>query len=55
LRRIPSLLLLENKDRLLAEMESIYDRHHRVKITLTPEQIALAKMSVTHEDDLPKA
>ena len=50
-----ALLQPENKDRLLAEMDAIYDRDHAVIITLGPEDIALAEMLATHEDDLPKA
>ena len=50
-----SLLQPESRDRLLAEMDTIYDRDHAVIITLGPEDIALAKMLVTHEDDLPQA
>ena len=45
----------ENSDRLMSEMEAIYDRDHAVVITLGPEDIALAEMLATHEDDLPKA
>ena len=30
-------------------------REHAVRVTLTPEKIAAAVMSVTHEDDLPSA
>jgi len=51
----PTLLELENKDRLLSTIKSIYDRDHAVKITLTPEDITLATMLATHEDDLPSA
>jgi hypothetical protein len=51
----PALLLPENKDKLLNEARSIYDRDHAVTVTLSPEDIALAKMIATHEDDLPKA
>ena len=50
-----ALLQPENKDRLLSEMEAIYDRDHALIITLSPEEIALAEMLATHEDDLPKA
>ena len=39
----------------MSEMEAIYDRDHAVFITLGPEDIALAKMLATHEDDLPQA
>ena len=47
----PSLLLPENKDKLLAEMHS----SERVTVTLSSEDIAFADMIGTHEDDLPKA
>jgi hypothetical protein len=50
----PTLLLLENKDKLLNGARS-YDRDHAVTVTLSPEDIALAEMIATHEDDLPKA
>jgi hypothetical protein len=51
----PSLLLPENKDKLLKEISSIYYRDHAVTVTLTPEEVAQAKMIGTHEDDLPSA
>ena len=51
----PTLLLSENKDKLLNGARSIYDRNHAETATLSPEDIALAKMIATHEDDLPKA
>jgi hypothetical protein len=51
----PELLLPENKEKLRSEIDAIYDREHAVRVTLTPEQIAAAVMSVTHEDDLPSA
>ena len=47
--------ILENRDRLLSEIDAIYDRDHAVVITLSPEDIALAKMLATRDDDLPKA
>jgi hypothetical protein len=47
--------ILENKDRLFAEIDATYDRDHAVKVTLGPEDLALAKMMATHEDDLPQA
>jgi hypothetical protein len=50
-----ALLQPENKDRLLAEMDAIYDRDHAVIIALGPEDMALVKMLATHEDDLPQA
>ena len=51
----PTLLAAENKHQLLRKMKAIYDRDHAVKITLTQEDIALATMLATHEDDLPSA
>ena len=50
-----ALLQPENKDTLLSELDAIYDRDHAVFITLGPEDIALAEMLATHEDDLPQA
>jgi hypothetical protein len=50
-----TLLQLENKDKLLAEMEAIYNRDHRIVVTLSPEDLALAQLMGTHEDDLPQA
>jgi hypothetical protein len=51
----PTLLLLENKGKLLDEARSIYNRDYAVTVTLSPKDIALAKMIATHEDDLPDA
>jgi hypothetical protein len=51
----PTLLLSENKDKLLNGARSVYDRDHAVTVTLSPEDIALVEMIATHEDDLPKA
>ena len=48
----PALLLPENQDKLRNEFESIYDREHVVRITLSPQQIAYARMLSTHEEDL---
>jgi hypothetical protein len=50
----PALLSQENKDKLLAEMEAIYDRDHTVTVTLSPEDLAFARMIATHEEDLPQ-
>ena len=54
-KKNPELLLSANMDKLLSEIELVYDRDHTVKITLTPEEVAIAEMMVTHEDDLPHA
>jgi hypothetical protein len=51
----PSLLLSVNKDKLRKEARSIYERDHMVRITLDPQQIALARMIAGDEDDLPHA
>jgi hypothetical protein len=51
----PAFLRPENKERLLVEIEAIYDRDHVVKIKLGPEDIAFAQMLATHQDDLPQA
>ena len=52
-KKNPALLLPTNKDKLLSEIELVYDGEHAVKITLTPQEVAIAEMMVTHEDDLP--
>jgi hypothetical protein len=51
----PRLLLPINKEKLCSEIQSIYDNKDAFRITLTPEEVAAAEMSVTHEDDLPNA
>lgn len=51
----PSLLLSANKDKLFNEVRSIYDREHAAVVTLRPQDMALARMLSTHEDDLPRA
>lgn len=50
-----TLVQPENKGRLLAEVEAIYDRDHAVIVTLSPDDMAFAQMLATHEDDLPNA
>jgi hypothetical protein len=50
-----SLILLANKGKLLDEVRSIYNKKHAVTVTLSPQDIALAQMVSTHEDDLPSA
>jgi hypothetical protein len=47
--------MIGDKDRLLAEIDAIYQRGHAEFVTLGPEDLALAKMLSTHEDDLPRA
>jgi hypothetical protein len=50
----PSLLSAENKEKLLAKIEEVFDREHVVRVELTPENIATAELIATHEDDLPQ-
>ena len=47
--------LAEDKDGLLDAVDQIYEERHSVKVTLSEEDIAFAKMCVTLEDDLPQA
>jgi len=51
----PTFLLLENKDKFLDKIDSIYKRDHAIVVTLSEEDIAFARMIVTHEEDLPSA
>jgi len=46
--------ILGDKDKLLAEIDAVYDGDHAVVATLGPKDQALAEMLSTHEDDLPK-
>ena len=50
----PSFMEPANRDKLMGEIDAIYDREHTVKVTLSPADIAAAVMLVTHEDDLPR-
>jgi hypothetical protein len=49
-----SLLLPENKDKLLKIIQS-HEDEHRVIVTSSPEEEAWVQMLCTHEDDLPRA
>jgi hypothetical protein len=51
----PSLLNPENREKLLAEIDEVFLGEHAIQVKLTPEDIAVAEMRVTHEDDLPQA
>jgi hypothetical protein len=53
--RSPELMLSTNKDRLLSLVDEIFERDHTVWIKLSAEQVALAEMLATHEDDLPQS
>ena len=50
----PALLSPSNKDKLRSEVQSSYERDHMVKITLDPQQMALARMIVSDEDDFTR-
>jgi hypothetical protein len=47
--------LVEDKDRLLNEVERIDEERHVLKVTLTQEDLDLARLCAAHEDDLPQA
>ena len=51
----PTLLLPTNKSKLRDAIKAIDERDHVVTVTLGTDDLALAKMLVTHEDDLPRA
>jgi hypothetical protein len=51
----PTLVLSERREDLQKKVDEIYDRDHRVFVRLSEQDIALADMVATHEDDLPKA
>ena len=50
----PTLLLPANEERFRREIQETYDGEHSVKVTLDPQEIAFARLIVTHEDDLPR-
>jgi hypothetical protein len=51
----PDLILEENKTRLMEEVNRIWSAKHEITITLSEQDIALADLSVTHEDELHRA
>jgi hypothetical protein len=51
----PGLVAPERRTELMQKIESIYDRDHAVYVTLSEEEIGLALMVATHEDDLGRA
>jgi hypothetical protein len=50
-----SLVKSENKEKLLAKVDEVFLGEHVTWVELTPEDVALAEMIATHEDDLPQA
>jgi hypothetical protein len=53
--RNPELLAADNRKHLIQAVEAIYNRDHAITVTLTDENMAVARMIATHEDDLPHA
>ena len=51
----PTLISPERRVEFIEKINSIYDRDQAVHVTLSEEDIALARMVATHEDDLPQA
>ncbi len=51
----PLLLDSKNQNKLMGMVDEIYNKEHAVIITLTDEDLALAKLAATHEEDLPQA
>jgi hypothetical protein len=51
----PALISPERRVELLEKIETIYARDRAVVVTLSDEEMAFAQMTVSHEDDLPKA
>jgi hypothetical protein len=51
----PTLISPARRVEFMERIETIYNRDHAVVVTLSDEEMALAQMTVTHEDDLPKA
>jgi len=49
------LLDRENREKLMEMVDEIYNKEHSVIITLTDEDLALAKLAATHDIDLPQA
>jgi hypothetical protein len=50
-----SLVKSENKEKLLAKVDEVFLGEHVTRVEVTPEEVALAEMIATHEDDLPQA
>jgi hypothetical protein len=48
----PRLRLPEERKTLIEAIEAIYDRDHAIRVTLTESDLALARLSATHEDDM---
>jgi len=51
----PDLLAEDKRPDLIKAVNLVYERDHAVVVTLTDEDLAVAGMAATHEDDLPQA
>jgi len=51
----PDLLAEDKRPDLIKAVNLVYERDHAVVVTLTDEDLAVARMAATHEDDLPQA
>lgn len=51
----PGLTLPERREEFMDKIKTIYERDGAAVVSLSDEEMALARMTVTHEEDLPKA
>jgi hypothetical protein len=51
----PDLLAEKKRSDLIKAVNTIYDRDHTLRVTLTEKEVAFARMAATCEDDLPQA
>jgi len=51
----PDLVAEDKRPDLIKAVNMIYDRDHAIVVRLSDEDLALAQMVATHEDDLPQA
>ena len=51
----PDLLAKDKRPDLIKGVNMVYDRDHAVVVTLTDEDLAVARMLATHEGDLPQS
>ena len=51
----PNLLSEAPRSQLMAAITATYERDHGITVTLSEEEIALARMVVTRKEDLPSS
>ena len=51
----PGLVSPDKKAELMESINQVYEAEHAVVVKLGEQEIAAAKMAMTHEDDLPQA